>query len=117
MNSKSHPVFFNRAALAGYFGLVLLLLAWNTLLRSTHHHTVIGSLIIALVPLLLPLRGLLQGSIGAFIAAAMLSLLYFMHGVAVAFEPGESLPAALEIAFSLILFGGAIAYVHSAKAR
>lgn len=101
--------------LTAWGGLGLLLFVWNTLLIDRHHHTVIGSLIIALLPLLLPLKGLLQGVPRAYIAGAVLSLLYFMHGVTEVFEPGDNLPATLEIVCSLIGFAGTVGYAHAAK--
>ena len=101
--------------LLGWASLGLLLLVWNTWLIDLHHHTLLGSLAIALVPLLLPLRGILQGEWRAYLAAALLSLMYFMHGVTEAFQPGDNLPASLEIAFSLIGFAGALGYAHAAR--
>lgn len=101
--------------LIAWVSLGFLILVWNTFLLDRHHHTIMGSLIIALVPLLLPLKGMGRGKIRAFIAVAMLSLLYFMHGVTEVFEPGENLPAVLEVACSLIAFVGAVGYAHIAK--
>jgi uncharacterized membrane protein len=106
---------FNRTALTGYFGLLVLLFLWNTVIPNSPLYSIFGSLLIALVPLLLPLRGLLDGNLKAFIGAAMLSLLYFLHGVATVFEPGDSFPATLEILFSLMLFTGATVFVHQTK--
>jgi len=61
------------------------------------------------LPLLSLLRGLLYDRRGAFIWLGLLSLIYFIHGVGAAVDASERLPAALEILFSLILFGGSLA--------
>jgi uncharacterized membrane protein len=39
----------------------------------------------------------------------MLSLIYFIHGVGAATDTSQRIPAGLEIAFSLCLFGGSLA--------
>lgn len=54
-----------------------------------------------ILPLLAPLPGLMSGSIRATFVLCMASLLYFMHGVVVCFEPGMVLYGSSEIVFSL----------------
>ncbi len=103
--------------LIAWASLGFLILFWNTWLIDRHQHTIMGSLIIALVPLLLPLKAMGHGNPRAFIAVAMLSLLYFMHGVVEVFEPGDNLPATLEIACSLLAFVGAVGYAHIARTQ
>lgn len=110
------PTFFQRLTLASWAGLAGLLFIWNTFLIDRHLHTLVGSLVIALAPLLLPLRGILDGQPRAFILAALLCLLYFMHGVTEVFEPGDNLAATLEIVFSLTGFIGTVSFAHTVKA-
>jgi uncharacterized membrane protein len=55
------------------------------------------------------LRGLLYDRPSVFIWLGLLSLAYFIHGVGAAVDASERLPAALEILFSLFLFGGSVA--------
>jgi len=109
-------IFFQRLTLASWAGLAGLLFIWNTFLIDRHLHSLAGSLLIALIPLSIPLRGLLEGRARAFILAALLSLLYFMHGVTEVFEPGDDLAATLEIAFSLSGFIGTTGFAHAVNA-
>ncbi len=94
------------AAFVGYFGLLVLWLAWATAFAPARHAPTSLVLGVATLPLLLPLRGLLYDRRGSFIGLGLLSLLYFIHGVVAATDPGQRVQAGLEIAFSLCLFGG-----------
>lgn len=107
---------FRGLTLASWAGLALLLSVWNTLLIDRNLHSILGSLLIALLPLLIPLKGLIQGLRRDFIIAAVLSLLYFMHGVTEAFEPDDNLAATLEIVLSLVGFIGSTGFAHSLNA-
>jgi uncharacterized membrane protein len=99
-------------ALTGYFGLLALLLLWNAWLAPSRHFPVAMVLIVMLVPLLLPLRGLLHGRPYTHAWTSFLSLLYFTHGVVEAYSnPAERHYAVLETLFSVALFLGAIFYV------
>ena len=97
------------AALAGYFGLLGLWLAWATAFAPARHAPVSLVLAVAALPLLAPLRGLLHDRRDSFLWLGLLSLLYFMHGVVAATDADQRLQAGLEIAFSLCLFGGSVA--------
>ena len=75
-------------------------------------------LVLKVLPLLLPLRGVLRGSLYTFQWAAMLSLVYVMEGAV----RGMTDPMALSAGFGwleLVLAGGffwaALAYVRPAK--
>ena len=95
--------------LEGYFGLLGLWIAWNTLLVTTRHAPTSLMLAISTLPLLFFLRGLLHGRRDSFVWLGLLSLVYFIHGVGAAMDAGERLPGILEILFSLSLFGGSLA--------
>ena len=94
------------AALVGYFGLLGLWLAWATAFAPPRHAPTSLVLALTTLPLMIPLRGLLYDQRGAYIGLGLLSLLYFIHGVVAAVDPGQRVLAGLEIAFSLSLFGG-----------
>ena len=103
-------------ALTGYFGLLTLLLLWNTVIAPSSRFPVAMILIIVVMPLMMPLRGLLHGRPAACTWAAYLSLFYFVHGVVeTAGGPQERLLAGIEIAASLLLFFGAVFYVRFFK--
>lgn len=95
-------------ALAGYFGLLALLVSWTVWLAPSSRFPVSLVLLVSLGPLLLPLRPLLDGRPRAHLAAALIALLYLVHGISEAFaSPPTRLLASLEIVFSTALFLGA----------
>ncbi len=117
MNFKSANFYF-WLALIGYFGLFTLLMLWHTLLSPPVKFPVALVLLITVTPLLLPLRGLLNGNKRSCAWAAYISLLYFAHGSIEAFanpDQVERMYASLEVLFSLSLFIGAMFYVRFEK--
>jgi uncharacterized membrane protein len=103
------------AAFIGYFGLLVLWLAWATAFAPAHHAPTSLVLSLSTLPLLVPLRGLLYDRRGSFIGLGLLSLLYFMHGVSAATDPSQRLLAGLEIAFSVCLFAASWARLRIPK--
>ena len=57
--------------------------------------------VLQLLPLLLPLPGLLHVKLRSTFVMCMTSMLYFIHGVLLVFDPAMRLMGAFEIAFSL----------------
>jgi uncharacterized membrane protein len=104
------------AALAGFFGLFLLLMAWHTFLAPSHKLPTALLLIISVGPLLLPFKGLLNRNLKSCTWMSYLSLPYFIHGVTEAYVNQSQRPyAMLEILFSLLLCFGAGFYVYKAE--
>lgn len=99
-------------ALAGYFGLFGWLLLWFTVLAPPARTPVaIALLFVGL--LLLPLRGLLHGRAYTHAWTSLLTILYFIHGVVVAWSvAAERMWAGVEIGFSLTLFTGTVLYAR-----
>ena len=103
-------------ALTGFFGLFFLLMSWHTVLAPSSRFPVALVLLVTVTPLLLPLRGLLHGRDKSCAWAAYISLIYFTHGSVEAYgNAAERWLAALEIAFSLMLFFGATFYIRRLK--
>lgn len=100
------------ATLTGHFGLLALLLAWQLWLSPPA--LLLGLVLVLLIgPLLLPLRGIVQGRPKSHFWASLLALLYILHGAGELFATPQDRPlAALEIALALCLFVGALSYVH-----
>ena len=104
--------------LIGYFGLLSSIILCNTILEPEPESPVALILLFVAVPLLFPLRGLLHGRPSSNIFAALLSLIYFVHGVTVvASDPDTRIFIVLEIFFSLVLFSGAAFHLQSMKPR
>ncbi len=106
-------------ALTGYGAILLLIILWNAWLAPSEKYPTGLILIILLIPLLIPLRGLLHGRPYTYAWVSMLSLLYFILGVSDAYsDPVDRIYGWLMIAFSLMLFCGAILFVYlNAKTR
>lgn len=98
--------------LTGYFGLLILLTAWNAWLAPSTHFPRAMVLLVLVGPLMLPLRGLLHGRPYTFSWSSYLALLYFALGVGDLTRPDERHLAVLEIIFSLMMFVGAILYAR-----
>jgi uncharacterized membrane protein len=110
------PIYCYIIALTGFFGLFALLMLWNTVLAPSTRFPVALVLLVAVTPLLLPMRGLLDRNPRGCAWAAYVSLIYFLHGTAEAYvNVDERLYASLEVMFSLMLFFGAAFYVRLAK--
>jgi uncharacterized membrane protein len=110
------PIYCYIIALTGFFGLFALLMLWNTVLAPSTRFPVALVLLVAVTPLLLPMRGLLDRNPRSCAWAAYVSLIYFLHGTAEAYvNADERLYASLEVMFSLMLFFGAAFYVRLAK--
>ncbi len=100
-------------AMTGYFGLLGLILLWNTWLSPPQHFPISLVVLVAAGPLLVPLRGLLHGRPYTFAWTSFLVLLYFIHGTIEAYSNAEDRPwAMLEILFSLMLYFGAIFFAR-----
>ncbi len=102
--------------LAGYFGLLILLLNWFTWLAPPASVPRALPLIVLTVPLLFPLRGLLHARTYTHAWVSLLALPYFAIGIDIAFNRSDQrlLGFAL-ILFSLLLFVGSVFFSYSAK--
>ena len=59
--------------------------------------------VLQVLPLLLPLIGVIRGGLRSTFFLCMASTLYFIHGVLIAFDAGYRLLGASEITFALVL--------------
>ncbi|MDD3516758.1 MAG: DUF2069 domain-containing protein [Chromatiales bacterium] len=104
-------------ALAGYFFLFTLLLTWTAFIDPPQVLPRSLVLIVLLVPLLLPLRGLLHGRTRAHMWTSLLALVYFSLGVSNLAVAGDRVYGALQVAASLMLFVGSLLYVRRLNPR
>lgn len=103
-----------RLTLAGYFGLVALWLIWPTLISPPEVIPVALVLMITLIPLMLPMRGLLHEINSAFIWMAYLSLFYFAHGVTEAAAGSTRSPLAMvETGITVLLYFSITRYLKA----
>lgn len=100
-------------ALGGYFGLLLLLVAWLGWISPPQGLPIAIALAFMTIPLLFPLRGLLHGRPYTFAWASFLSLIYFIHGVVEAYStPADRILAVLEILLSIAFYIGCVLYAR-----
>lgn len=100
-------------ALVGFFGLFILLMAWNTRWYPSTKYPIALVLLLGIMPLLLPMRGFLQANPRSCAWMAYLSIAYLMHGLVEAYvNVTERLPASLEVLFSALLFLGTTFFIR-----
>lgn len=100
---------------AALIALIVLTLAWELTIAPLRPG---GSwLALKTIPLLLPLRGVLRGSIYTYRWSMMLVLAYFAEGCVRAYaeRPPVSVLAYVEIALATVFFVSAIAYIRAAR--
>ena len=103
------------ASIASLIALIVLCLAWELWLAPLRSGG--SSLVFKVLPLLLPLPGILRGNRYTYQWASMLILLYLTEGVVRAMsDKGLSATlAGVEIALSLIFFCSAIFYARFSR--
>lgn len=91
---------------AGYFGLILFLPIWHIyLVPSTM--SVSTTLIITLLPLLLPLVGILKRRPYTYAWSNFIVLFYMMHGLTLIWDrPDERLYVIIELVLACMMFTG-----------
>ena len=99
------------AALASVVALIVLGLAWELWLAPTGQRT----LALKVVPLLLPLPGLLRNRLYTYRWLSLMIWLYFTEGVVRAAGDGGTgaVLAAIEIVLCLVLFAACAAHVRT----
>ena len=103
------------AACAAWIGLILLGLAWELFLAPLRPG---GSwLVLKVLPLLLPLMGLLHGRRYTFKWSSLLVWAYLVEGALRAFsDPGPSARlAVLEMALGAAFFAAAVAFLRATR--
>lgn len=97
--------FMQRLGFAAWIAQALLQVLWHAWLLPPQRMPIAAALVIGLLPLALPLL-YWRTPPKALIAAGMVSLFYFCHGVAEAWtSPSERILASVEIALALVLIG------------
>ncbi len=96
---------------SAYLALIVLQPAWHALAPSPVGN---GSWIlagVAVAPLLLPLRGLLTGSMRSMTWAGYLVMLYLVVGVMEAWaNPPQRIPALVQVGLVVLFIGGVLAF-------
>ena len=105
--------FFKLLSLFSFFGLMISLTCWITIGEHSSNYPVSAWLIIALIPLLFPLRGLLHGKPYTHAWTGFLMLFYFAHGIGEVYSAqGFHLYSTLEVLFSGMTFISSIVFIR-----
>ena len=105
--------FFKQLALLSYFGLMTSLICWITLAEHSSQYPTAAMLILGLVPLLFPLRGMLHGKPYTHAWLSFLMLFYLSHGIGEVYSAVEvSLYPILEVLFSSLTFIACILFIR-----
>lgn len=107
---------FYTTTIASYLALLGLLLLWHTWLVPPVHWPIALVLLVWVVPLLVPLRGLLHGQRYTYAWFHFLTLWYFTHGIGViAADPAARILGIGEVVLSVMLYLSSIVYVRVSR--
>lgn len=108
--------FYQNLALTGYFSLFAILMLNIVWLIPSRHFPTALVLLFIVSPLLLPLRGLLNGNTYTYQWASFLSLAYFAHGISeISAYPDNWYAGLLETLAALMMYLGCILYARVFK--
>ncbi|WP_448568551.1 DUF2069 domain-containing protein [Thalassotalea ganghwensis] len=94
-----------KIALIGYFSLLVYLPIWLLYLNPSYGLSPALTLIMFTVPLLFPLKGLIQGNPYTFAWSNFIVMLYFLHGLTTLWvSHNDFIWACLELMFATMMF-------------
>ncbi len=109
---RERMTFFRTLVLISYFSLLLTLMLNTTWLSPPEKLPIALVLIFFVLPLLFPLKGILNGISYTHIWTSFLALFYFGHAISQFPEPSHFLSALLQSLFSLSLFVFCLLFAH-----
>jgi len=102
---------YKRIALIGYFSLLLFMPLWLIVLSPSESLSAPTALLIFTLPLLFPLKGMLQGNPFTYAWSNFIVLIYFLHSLTTLWVlPADRIWAILELIFASTMFFGATYY-------
>jgi len=100
-----------KIALTGYFSLLFFMPLWLIVLSPSESLSTSTTLFMFTLPLLFPLKGLLQGNPFTYAWSNFIVLIYFLHSLTTLWVlPEDRLWALLELIFASTMFYGATYY-------
>ncbi|MBL4940801.1 MAG: DUF2069 domain-containing protein [Colwellia sp.] len=100
-----------KIALFGYFSLLIFMPLWLLVLSPSTALSTSTTLILFVLPLLFPLKGLLQGNPYTYAWANFIVLIYFLHSLTTLWVlPSDRVWAILELIFASFMFLGCSYY-------
>ena len=100
-----------KIALTGYFSLLVYMPLWLLVINPSTSLSTTTTLVLFTLPLLFPLKGLLQGNPYTYAWSNFIVLIYFLHSLTTLWvSPADRLWALLELIFASAMFLGATYY-------
>tara|TARA_R110000868_G_scaffold54248_1_gene169802 strand:- start:289 stop:714 length:426 start_codon:yes stop_codon:yes gene_type:complete len=110
---KLTTLFYQRLALSSYFILIAWLLIWHFILTPDKSTSTVFTLLFWILPILLPLKGLLQSKPYTYAWTNFIVMYYLLHGLTAIYAvEGERLYALIEIILCCGLFTGCSYYAR-----
>ncbi|MBQ4809998.1 hypothetical protein A7985_05935 [Pseudoalteromonas luteoviolacea] len=104
---------FYKLALFGYIGLLILMPVWLFLISPREGHSIGFMFVVYILPLLLPLKGIIKDKPYTFAWANFIVLIYFIHGFTLLWIATDELVwVILELLFSTCMFIGCTYYAR-----
>lgn len=100
-------------ALCSHFALLAWMIVWYFFLPITADYSVTFKILFYIMPLLLPLPGIIQGKPYTHAWASFIVLLYFLHGITVTYaEPSQMIYAIIELLLAVSMFIGCSSFAR-----
>jgi uncharacterized membrane protein len=100
-------------ALVSHIALIVWMAVWYFGLSNVHNYSNTFIVLVYIVPLLLPLKGIVQGKPYTHAWTSFIVLLYFLHAITVIYaEPTQILYASIELLLAIGLFTGCAVYAR-----
>lgn len=100
-----------KMALFGYFSLLIYMPLWLFVLSPSESLSTLTTVILFILPLLFPLKGLLQGNPYTYAWANFIVLIYFLHALTTLWVlPNDRVWAILALIFASTMFLGCCYY-------
>jgi len=100
-------------ALCSHLALVTWMIVWYFFLPMTADYSIVFKILFYILPLLLPLPGIMQGKPYTHAWASFIVLLYFLHSITVIYaEPSQMLYAIIELVLAISMFVGCSSFAR-----
>jgi uncharacterized membrane protein len=100
-------------ALISHLGLLAWMIVWYFVLPMTVEYSLTFKILIYIMPLLLPLPGIVQAKPYTHAWASFIVLFYFLHAITVMYaEPSQMLYASIELVLAIGMFAGCSSFAR-----
>lgn len=108
-----NSTFFRRLTLTSYLLLIVWLVVWHFVLTIDKPTSTLFTLIFWIMPILLPIKGLIEGKPYTYAWTNFIVMYYLLHGLTAVYAvEGERLYALVEIILCCTLFTGCSYYAR-----